>query len=122
MKPINSEVRLLIVRARELGQTIESTAYLYAVGQTTVKRFKKMSKETGNLQPKPFTGRKSCVTEEIMEAILEKIKKEPDATLQTIIDDLNLPIGKSQLHRLLTKRGYSFKKKLFIQRHNKEMM
>jgi transposase len=47
------------------------------------------------------------MSEEHETSICEKIKAETDATLQEIIDDLKLPIKKSQLHRWLSKNGYS---------------
>ena len=122
MKSICNEVRILIVRAKKLGYTNKKISMLYDISIVTVNRIWKLHKVTGNIEPKIHLGRQSSLTEEMINSIVKKIESQPDASLSMIIEDLNLPIGKSQLHRFLTKRGYSFKKKLFMTRHNKEKM
>jgi len=46
--------------------------------------------------------------------IKDMIEKKPDSTLDEIQTSLNLPIQKSQIANLLTKLGYTYKKKRYI--------
>jgi len=122
MKPISIDIRRLIIRAKSLNMSIKETAYLYCVSISSVKQIYRLYKQTGSLKPKGFPGRTSRLTEEMVIAINQKMKDQPDATLEKIIEELNLPIRKSQLNVFLIKRGYSRKKKHYIQKHNKEKM
>jgi transposase len=122
MKPIHEDVRCLIILAKAQDKTIKELSSLYFVSESTVKRVYRLHNETGTLKAKAFTGRPSRLTEEDIAIIIKKIELEPDSTLAKIIEDLKLPIAKSQLHNILVKRGISFKKKRFTPRLNKETM
>jgi len=122
MKPICNDIRRLIIRAKLDGKPVKEIAYIFDVGEDTVFRLWRLFKQTESLDPKGFKGRPSRLTDDMIVAIDNKINDQPDATLSKIIEDLNLPIGKSQLQRFLVKRGYSRKKKLYIQKLNKERM
>jgi transposase len=50
------------------------------------------------------------------------VAKNPDATLDEIIEELSLPIHKSRLSVLFIEAGLSFKKRCFTPKHNKEKM
>jgi transposase len=110
MRAVSTEKRLLLVSAKERRESTEDIAKWLDISKHTIKLIWKVYKKTGSIEPKTNQGRKSCMSEEHEACIREKIKAEPDATLQEIIDDLKLPIKKSQLHRWLSKNGYSYKK------------
>jgi transposase len=120
MKSICSEVRRLMIRAYEHGKSIAEIAYLYDVSTRSVYNILRLYRETGSIAAKPHKGRTSRLTDKDIEDIMHKIETEPDVTLYMIVEDLNLPIKKSQLHKFLKKRGFSFKKKLFIPNHSSE--
>jgi len=122
MKPICLEVRELIIRAKQQGKRIADIAYLYDVGIRTVNRICSLYRDTGTLAYKVNKGRESKITETMKLAIYAKVDAEPDCTLSKIIDDLQLPIKEARLHKLLKKRGYSYKKKLYSPKINKEKM
>jgi transposase len=110
MKPICTEIRQLVIRAKEQGKKRKEIAYLYNISFITVKRIISLHKATGSIKPKVNKGRKSRLTETMIQAIKDKIENQPDVTLSAIIEDLQLPIGVTQLHRFLKKRGFSYKK------------
>jgi transposase len=120
MKAICNEVRRLMVRAYEHGKSITEIAYLYDVSTRSVYNILRLYRETGSLSAKPHKGRISRLTDKNIEDIIHKIETESDVTLHMIVEDLNLPIKKSQLHKFLKKRGISFKKKLYTPNHNSE--
>ena len=110
MRAVSTEKRLLLVSAKERKESAEDIAKWLDISKHTIKLIWKIYKKTGSIEPKANPGRKSCLSEEIETAIHKKIQNNPDSTLQEIIDELKLPIKKSQLHRWLSKNGYSFKK------------
>jgi len=110
MKPICNEVRQLIIKAKIDGRSNKEIAYFFNVGIDTITRLWRLFKQTESLEPKPYTGRPSRLTDDMIASIDTQIQTHPDATLVTIIEELDLPIGKSQLQKVLVKRGYSLKK------------
>jgi transposase len=54
-----------------------------------------------------------AITGEKWEEIVDLVTREPDKTLDEIIEELVLPIHKSRLSVLLIEAGYSFKKRQF---------
>jgi len=110
MKPISLEKRELIIAARERGELILDIVKWLGVSESAVMTTLRLYKATGDVAPKPYTGRPSALTEDQIDAISSKVKDKPDATLEEIIIDLSLPIKKSQLHRWFVKHGYVYKK------------
>jgi len=122
MRAISKEKRILLVAAKERKESTEDIAKWLGISKHTVKLIWKNYKKTGSIEPKRNQGRKSRLSEEMEAEIHKKVKDDPDATLLEIIDELKLPIKKSQLHRWLSKNGYTFKKKLFMQTMSAEKM
>ena len=110
MRAISKEKRLLLVAAKERKESTEDIAKWLDISKHTIKLIWKVYNKTGSIEPKANQGRKSCLSGEIEETIHKMIKDNPDATLQEVIEDLKLPIKKSQLQRWLSMNGYSFKK------------
>ena len=50
-----------------------------------------------------------------MNTIVEKIKQQPDITLQELIEEFDLKISQVALCKRLIKLGLTFKKRRFIQ-------
>ena len=110
MKPISKEIRKLVVDAKKDGKPIIEIVSMLKISESTVYTIWRLFKTTGSVEAKAYKGRKSRLTDEMIAAIQDKIKDEPDATLEEIVTDLNLPIKKSQLSKLLRKHNYSLKK------------
>ena len=111
MKPLPKEKRELIISAKKRGEKEEKIALWLEVSVRSVSRIWKLYQETESIQPKKQPGKKPSVTENDMRRIRETIKKQPDITLEELIETLNLPIKKSRLSVILIGMGLSFKKK-----------
>jgi transposase len=122
MKAMSIEIRQLIIVAKQRGETHKDIAKWFGVKTVTVKMFLRYYKRTGSIVPKSNVGRISVLTEEQITKIHNKIEAESDAALAEIIDDLNLPIKKSQLAKWLKKNGYSYKKKRYIHQLKTDLM
>ena len=64
MQAYSLDLRQRIVDALGDGATIEATAQRFAVGITTVKRYKARLRETGTLAPTPWPGRAPVIKKE----------------------------------------------------------
>jgi transposase len=117
MVPISNEKRALLIAAKERGEKEEDIAKWLGICKSSVSKIWKQYKETGSFEPVPYPGRKPLLSEEKWADILALVAKEPDKTLEEIIQELDLPIRKSRLSVLLIRAGYSFKKRLLIPPH-----
>jgi transposase len=67
--------------------------------------------------PKPKnSGRKPKITSEIMEKILSKIEKQPDITLNGLIDEFSIHVSEATLSKRLKKSDLTYEKRLFTQK------
>lgn len=114
MKPISNEKRELIIEAKKRGETEKEIAKWLKISEGTVTAIWHLYRESGNYSPKLYPCRKSVLATEKLENVKVFVKNNPDKTLNEIIEELELPIQKSRLSVLLTREGYSFKKKRLI--------
>lgn len=116
MRPISNEKRELIIEARERGEKIETIARWVQVSESSVKNIIRLNKEKGTVSPKPYKGRKPKISNEQIASIEQMIRDKPDATLEEIIDELDLPIKKSRLSVILIRMKLPLKKNTFSNR------
>ena len=110
---VSIELRELIVANAKAGIRVDEISRVLQVGKSTVWRILKQERETGNIEP-CYRGRKSKITPEQHEAMLKLVEEKPDATLEEMRAQLDLPIKKSQISNLLHKTVYHFKKRCFM--------
>lgn len=118
MKPISNEIRELIVEAKKRGEAEKNIAQWLHISKRSVQTIWKMYRETGNTLPTPYPGKRPRMSEAKMKEIDTFVEENPDKTLEEIIEELQLPIKKSQLSVILIGMGYNFKKRRFIQKNN----
>lgn len=114
MKSISKETREIIISANERGEKPRTISIWTKVCLSSVYNIIAMHKKTNSIVPKPHIGRPSKITKEIEIKIRGKIKEKNDITLEELIEELDLPIKKSQLSKLLISWDLSFKKRHFI--------
>src|SRR5919112_891153 len=59
MKPYSKDLRLRVLSAVDSGKPREEVAKTFSVSMPTIKRWLKRRRETGDVKPKPITGRPS---------------------------------------------------------------
>ncbi len=120
---LTNEKRGDIIKHLEAGESVKDICKWFFVNESTVRRLWRRYKNTGSYKPLPLNnGRKSMVSEETMENIMQKIKEVPDMTLAEIVEEFDLKISISALCRKLIKRGLTFKKRHFIQKSSNGKM
>ena len=114
MRAISEEKRALIVEAKIRGEKETDIAKWLQISRSVVNKIWLQYQEKNTYKAKPYPGRKPTISEEKKQEIFRFVDKNPDKTLNEIVEELKLPIGRSQLSRILIREGYSFKKKRHI--------
>jgi transposase len=118
MRPISDKKRGLIIDAKQRGEKEGVIAAWLKISKRSVGAIWKLFRDTGGFQPAKYTGRKSRLSGEEIDRICSAINENPDVTLNELIEQLSLPIKKSQLSKLLVKLGFSYKKRLSTRKNN----
>ena len=88
------------------------------VGVSTIYKLIKRFQQTGKIEAS-YPGRQPKITPEQISDMEKLVIKQPDITIDEIIQTLNLPIKKSQVSNILRKLGFRFKKKAEICKRTK---
>ena len=109
---LSREVRKMVVEARERGVTVARIAEVAGVNERAIYKLLKQVRETGSYAPRLSTrGRKATIDAEGMKLWDQYIQEHPDATLEEMKEALNIPLGHSQMDRIVRlKMGYTYKK------------
>ena len=122
LKPITDEKRADIVRLKQKGKKDIDISEWLDISVGVVKKIWSQFIHTSDYSAKPYKGRKSTISADVDEKIIAEIEKEPSVTLKEIIEKFELNITESGLSKRLKKMGYTFKKRLSIQKHKSEKM
>jgi len=115
-KAISLDLRQRIINALSKTQSIEEVAKRFDVSESSVKRYKRLLRETGALETRPRPGNRAArkLTDELRQVVIAWIDAEPDLILpvvaQRLLDQYSVSITPSQLSRTLIALGYSRKK------------
>lgn len=104
------EVRKIIVVSHENEVSVNEICRITGVSRSGVYGILKKYRETGSIEAN-YPGRQPKITKEQIEAIEKTVPEKPDITLHEIIEELNLPIAKSQVSNILRKKKFRFKKR-----------
>ena len=111
------DLRERVVAAFDAGElTDEEVAELFKVGEATVHRWKRLKRETGSLEHKPFGGgMPPRVAAKDLDLVREIVREEPDLTVQEVASDFHRRTGRSvsrlAMGRTLLKLGLTRKER-----------
>lgn len=113
-RALSDDLRKRIIVDNEKGLSCPKIATKYSIHVNTVQKLIELYRETGSYQPrKQRHGKKSCLTEELLNNIESKIYEQPDITLEEIIEEFKLPISKSMMSKVVkNKLKFRYKKNL----------
>ena len=120
MRATPPEIRNAIIEAKLRNENTKTIKKQTKVSKSTIDKIWSRYKKTGNILAVPHTGRTSKITPDLEKKIRAKIAEKNDITLEDLIEELKLPIKKSQLSNLLIKWGLSLKKRLSTQNNSNE--
>jgi len=118
-KAISQEVRELIIYHKQKGNKNAEISEWLQVSEKSVKRIWQMYRNQNTIAAKVNTGgRKAAFCDAKLKKITEKIRQQPDLTLEEIIKIFHINISVSALSRKLIKLDLSFKKRRYMQKSN----
>ena len=111
MKSIHQETREKAVNAVLSGKLSgREAASIFGVHWSTIYNWIRIYKCEGRTQAHKCGGRKATFTYEHEVIVHEEIKKQPDITLNELVEKLDNVVKKSCLHKHLQSLGYDYKK------------
>jgi transposase len=114
MRPVSEEKRELLIAAKLRGEKEDDIVRWLGVSKGTVGTLWRRHRKQGAAPPGKSPGRPPKLAPGDVERIGREVRRAPDATLDELIEGLSLPIGKSQLARLLAGLGLTLKKRRSI--------
>jgi len=116
-KPYSLDLRERIVGYVDEGHSARAAAVVFGVSASTAVRLVAAHRRDGTIAPKP-QGRAPGTVGKLaahMDYLLERVKSEPDMTLQELADALRdargVEVQLSSIHRALIRADYSYKKR-----------
>lgn len=115
----SKDLREKIVEAYETEkETIEEIAYQFKVSKSSVYKYLRLSRTTGDLSPRKTTGRPKVYNEEIVALLNELIFLSPDARLIDYSIDLEkktgIKLSITTIWEICKKLGIRRKKRVFM--------
>jgi transposase len=125
--PLSKELREKIVSAYERGLgTIKEVAEIFEITPRTVAKYLQISRETGDLTPKPLPGRPPILTNGNLDIIKKIIILNKDGTLQDFRDSFKVKTGIyvaiSTMQNACDKLNMNRKKKVFTRKNGNGKM
>jgi transposase len=114
MKPISEEKRELLIAAKMRGETEADIVKWLGVSKGSVGTLWRRHRKLGDAPAGKCGGRPPKLAPGDIERSGAEVLRAPDATLGELIERLALPVGKSQLGRLLAGLGFTLKKRRSI--------
>src|ERR687892_1080593 len=81
MRPYSNDLRLRVLAAVDRGMPREEIARVFSVSAPTVRRYLKLRRETGDVEPKPVPGPPARKGAALEAALPEQARANPDLTL-----------------------------------------
>jgi len=117
--PLPQSVRENIVYHHENGATNAEIVKWLRVSKSSVKRILRLHREEKPIGVQTYKrGRKPAFCEAKMNKIADRIREQPDMTLEELKEEFRLNISISALCRKLIKKNLTFKKRHCSQRND----
>jgi transposase len=81
MKPYSKDLRLKVLEAVDRGMDRREVVRVFGVSLPSIKRWLKMSRETGDVQPRPIPGPPAVKGALLSEWLPSQLQSNPDLTL-----------------------------------------
>lgn len=106
------DLRIRVIKSIEDKVTIEAVSKLYSISRKTIIEWKKLKKQTGDVQAKTgyHTGHRRIIKD--IEKFIEFIESNYDKTTKELAHNWSQKVSSTTISRLLNKLGYSYKKNL----------
>ena len=114
MKPYSKDLRLKVLAAVDRGMPRKEVASVFGVSEPTIRRYLRLRRETGDVQPRPVPGppaRKRAALEERLPA---QVRLNPDLTLgehcELFEEVSGMKVSEATMSRAFKRLGLPLKK------------
>ena len=114
MKPYSKDLRLRVLAAVDRGMPRKEVARVFGVSEPTIRRYLRLRRETGDVEPKPVPGPPARKGAALEAALPAQARANPDLTLAEhceLFEDVHgVKVSTATMSRALEKLGLPLKK------------
>jgi transposase len=115
MKAYSKDLRLRVLAAVDRGMPRAQVAKTFGVSASTIKRYLRLRKQTGDVQPKPIPGPPAHKRALLEEVLPTQVRLNPDLTLEEhcelFEDEHGVAVSTATMSRALKGLGLPLKKR-----------
>jgi transposase len=115
MKAYSKDLRLRVLAAVDRGMAREEVAKTFGVSVPTIKRYLKLRRETGDVEPKPIPGPRACKRAALEERLPAQVALNPDLTLaehrELFEEEHGVEVSSATVSRALKRLSLPLKKR-----------
>jgi transposase len=114
MKPYSKDLRLRVLAAVDRGMPKREAARIFGVSEPTIRRYLRLRRETGNVEPKPVPGPPARKWEALEQRLPAQVRLNPDLTLEEhcklFEEESGMVVSASTMSRAFKRLGLPLKK------------
>ena len=114
MRAYSKDLRLRVLAAVDRGMPRAEIARTFGVSRPTIKRYLKLRRETGDVQPRPIPGPPARKREALRERLPSQLRANPDLTLaehcELFEEAHGLAVSTATMSRTFKRLGLPLKK------------
>lgn len=114
MKPYSKDLRLRILAACDRGMSRKGVSETFGVSEPTVRRYLRLRRETGGVDPEPPSGPPARKGRALEAALPAQVSRNPDLTLEEhcelFYDEHGVAVSVSSVSRAFGRLGLPLKK------------
>ncbi len=116
MKPYSKDLRLKVLAAVDRGMPRKEVARVFGVSEPTIRRYLRLRRETGDVEPKPVPGPPARKRGALEERLPAQVRLNPDLTLtehcELFEEEHGMEVSTATMSRALKRLGLPLKKRL----------
>jgi len=114
MKPYSKDLRLRVLAAVDRGMQRKEVVQTFGVSEPTIRRYLRLRRETGGVDPKPPSGPPARKGRALEGALPSQVLRNPDLTLEEhrelFYDEHGTEVSTATISRALERLGLPLKK------------
>jgi transposase len=114
MKAYSKDLRLKVLAAVDRGMPKKEVARVFGVSEPTIRRYLRLRRETGEVEPKPLRGPPARKRTALEERLPAQVRLNPDLTLaehcELFEEESGMEVSTATMSRALKRLGLPLKK------------
>lgn len=114
MKPYSKDLRVKVLAAVDRGMPRKEVARVFGVSEPTIRRYLRLRRETGDVEPRPVPGPPAPKREALEQSLPAQVRLNPDLTLEEhceLFEEENgIEVSSATMSRAFKRLGLPLKK------------